>query len=196
MSDFDPAEIPWWAYIAVAVIAVAALCVWLAMLYARYRERRRVDRAIASIAYEMLKNVLVPNGMGGQIHIHYLVLTQRGILVMDVLERPGSIFGGDQMIEWTSIGRKRRYTFSNPQHLLYDRIAAVKLLAGDVPVEGRVAFTLRSEFPKGRPKYVIRIDDLADDFPAVDSARGHIAAAFANVWTNIKQNAEPNPLVH
>lgn len=195
MSDLDPANIPWWAYALAAMLALAALVTWFVILYRRYRDRRRVDRTIASIAYEMLKNVLVPNGMGGQIHIHYLLLTQRGILVMDVLERPGAIFGGDQMIEWTSIGRKRRYTFSNPQHMLYDRVAAVKALAGDVPVEGRIVFTMRSEFPKGRPKYVIRIDDLANDFPMVDAARGHIAAAFADVWANIKQNAEPNPLV-
>ena len=101
-----------------------------------------------SIAYEMLKNVLVPNGNGGQIHMHYLLLTQRGLLVADLLDLPGAVFGGDQMIEWTVIGKKRRYTFANPQHALYDRMAAVRLLTGDVPVEGRVLFTLRSEFPE------------------------------------------------
>jgi Nuclease-related domain len=196
VNDFDPKTIPWWAYSIAAAIVAGAFIAWVLVIYARYRAKRRTDRAIASIAYEMLKNVLVPNGMGGQIHINYLLLTQRGVLVMDLLERPGSIFGGDQMIEWTSIGRKRRYTFPNPQHLLYDRVAAVRLLAGDVPVEGRVAFTLRSEFPKGKPRYVLRIDDLSNDFPVVDAARGHIAAAFAGVWSNIKANCEPNTLVH
>ncbi len=59
----------------------------------------------------MLKNVLIPNGNGGQIHVHYLLLTQRGLLVADLLDRPGAIFGGDQMLEWTAIGKKQRYTF-------------------------------------------------------------------------------------
>ena len=102
--------------------------------------------------------------------------------------------GGDQMIEWTAIGKKRRYTFANPQHALYDRMAAVKLLTGDVPVEGRLLFTLRSEFPKGKPRNVVRIDDLAEDFPLVDKARGNITAAFGDVWANVKKHAEPNPL--
>ena len=64
------------------------------------------------------------------------------------------------MLEWTAIGKKRRYTFTNPQHALYDRMAAVRLLTGEVPVEGRMLFTLRSEFPKGKPRNVLRIDDL------------------------------------
>ena len=136
-------------------VVVVALVVWVLPAVPRLsRARRAIDAAIASIAYEMLKNVLMPNGNGGQIHVHYLLLTQRGLLVVDLLDLPGAIFGGDQMIEWTAIGKKRRYTFANPQHALYDRMAAVKLLTGDVPVEGRVLFTLRSEFPKGKPRNV------------------------------------------
>ena len=122
-----------------AARAARALRLGVTCCFARTGVRRAIDAAIASVAYEMLKNVLMPNGNGGQIHVHYLLLTQRGLLVADLLDRPGAIFGGDQMIEWTAIGKKRRYTFANPQHALYDRMAAVKLLTGDVPVEGRAA---------------------------------------------------------
>jgi hypothetical protein len=92
------------------------------------------------------------------------------------------------------IGKKRRFTFANPQHALYDRMAAVRLLTGEVPVDGRVLFTLRSDFPKGKPRYVVRIDNLTDDFPPVDAARGNITAAFGDVWANVKKHAVPNPL--
>jgi len=57
-----------------------------------------------------------------------------------------------------------------------------------------VIFTVRSSFPKGKPRNVLRIDDLADDFPVVDKVRGNITAAFGNVWENVKKHAEPNPL--
>jgi hypothetical protein len=173
---------------------VAALIVWVYLLVRAYRYRKAIDAAIANVAYEMLKNVLIPNGNGGQIHVHYLLLTQRGLLVADLLDRPGAVFGGDQMLEWTAIGKKQRYTFANPQHALYDRVAAVKLLTGEVPVEGRLLFTLRSDFPKGKPRNVLRIDDLTDDFPPVDKARGNITAAFGDVWANIKRHAEANPI--
>ena len=187
-------QIPLWAYFAAGGIVLAGLAVWTFILLRAYRARRAIDVAIASIAYEMLRNVLIPNGNGGQIHVNYLLLTQRGLLVADLLDLPGAIFGGDQMIEWTVIGKKRRYTFNNPQHALYDRMAAVRLLTGEVPVEGRVLFSQRSDFPKGKPRNVVRIDDLTDDFPPVDKARGNITAAFGDVWANVKKNAEPNPL--
>lgn len=189
-----PEQIPFWAIPAAIVAAVVALIVWVYLLVRAYRYRKAIDAAIANVAYEMLKNVLIPNGNGGQIHVHYLLLTQRGLLVADLLDRPGAIFGGDQMLEWTAIGKKQRYTFANPQHALYDRMAAVKLLTGEVPVEGRLLFTLRSDFPKGKPRNVLRIDDLTDDFPPVDKARGNITAAFGDVWANIKRHAEANPI--
>lgn len=189
-----PAQIPAWAYPAAAAALLIALFVWAFLQFKAFRQRRAIDAAIASIAYEMLKNVLVPNGNGGQIHINYLLLTQRGVLVVDLLDLPGAVFGGEQMLEWAAIGKKRRYTFANPQHALYDRMAAVKQLIGEVPVEGRVIFTRRSNFPKGKPRHVVRIDDLADDFPIVDRVRGNITAAFGDVWDNVKKHAEPNPL--
>jgi hypothetical protein len=189
-----PIEIPAWAYPTAAAIAVIALAVWGYVLFRAYRTRKEIEATIASVAYEMLRNVLIPNGNGGHIHVHYLLLTQRGLLVADLLDLPGAIFGGDQMIEWTVIGKKRRFTFPNPQHTLYDRMAAVRLLTGDVPVEGRVVFTTRSQFPKGKPRNVLRIDDLATEFPPVDKVRGNITAAFGDVWANVKKNAEPNPL--
>ncbi len=189
-----PDQIPFWAIPVAIAAAVVALFVWLYLLFRAYRYRKAIDAAIANVAYEMLKNVLIPNGNGGQIHVHYLLLTQRGLLVADLLDRPGAIFGGDQMLEWAAIGKKQRYTFPNPQHALYDRVAAVRLLTGEVPVEGRLLFTVRSDFPKGKPRNVLRIDDLTDDFPPVDKARGNITAAFGDVWANVKRHAEANPI--
>jgi Nuclease-related domain len=181
--------------VVVAVVVVFAVAGRLLYVFFRRRRmQRRSEATIASIAYDVLKNVLLPNGMGGQIHVNYLLLTERGLLVIDSVEAPGSIFGGDQMTEWTAIGKKRRYTFPNPQHALYDRMAAVQSLAGEVPVEGRIVFSMRSEFPKGKPRYVVRIDGLQEDFTVVDQSRVSAAAAFADVWQAIRDNAEPNPL--
>jgi hypothetical protein len=189
-----PSQIPPWALPVAGGVLAAAAIGWGYVQFRAYRARKAVDAAISSVAYEMLKNVLVPNGNGGHIHIHYLLLTQRGLLVVDLLDHQGAVFGGDQMLEWTVIGKKRRFTFPNPQHALYDRMAAVRLLTGDIPVDGRVLFTTRSEFPKGRPRYVARIDELAEEFPIVDTARGNVTAAFADVWAYVKKHAEPNPL--
>lgn len=185
-------EVPRWAYPAAGIIALAGVAAWGALTWRRYRMRQEMEAIIDSIAYDVLRDVLIPNGMEGQIHLQYLLLTERGLLIVDLLDRPGAIFSGDQMIEWTSIGKKRRYTFRNPQHVLYDRLAALKLLAGNTPVDGRVVFTKRSEFPKGKSTYVLRIDELPNEFAVVDRTRGNVVAAFADVWQNIKKNAQPD----
>ncbi len=185
-------DVPVWVYpLAGVVLLAAAIFAGVRAYLARRIERRNQDR-IEAIAYEVLRNVLIPNGSGGQLHLNYLLLTERGLLVLDLFDIPGAVFGGDQMFQWTAIGRKLRFTFSNPQPILYDRIAAVKLLAGDVPVDGRLVFTQRGDFPKGKPKYVVRIDQLASAFPVVDRSRSNVAAAFSEVWQSIKKQAQPN----
>ena len=42
--------------------------------------------------------------MDGRLHVDFLLLTQRGILVLDLREVPGMIFGGDQMNDWAVMG--------------------------------------------------------------------------------------------
>lgn len=185
-------EVPFWVYPLAGAALLVAGVIAAARLYLARRAQRRSEQLIEEIAYDVLRNVLIPNGNGGQLHLNYLLLTERGLLVVDCFDVPGAIFGGDQMLQWTSIGRKRRFQFSNPQPLLYDRMAAVKLLAGEVPVDGRLVFTTRGDFPKGKPKYVVRIDQLATQFSVVDRLRGNVAAAFADVWQNVKRNVQPN----
>ena len=185
-------QIPFWAYpIAGGAVLLAAMFVAIKVFLKR-RTKRRNEQRIDAIAYEVLRNVLIPNGNGGQLHINYLLLTERGLLVVDLFDVPGSVFAGDQMLQWTSIGRKQRYQFTNPQHLLYDRMAAIKLLAGNIPVDGCLMFTTRSEFPKGKPKFVVRIDQLDDEFPVVDRLRGNVIGAFNDIWRNVKAHAQPN----
>ena len=184
--------VPVWLYPALGAAALILLTAIAVRAFLARRFTRRNEERINSIAFEMLRNVLIPNGNGGQIHINYLLLTERGLLVLDLFDVPGAVFGGDQMFQWTAIGRKLRFTFANPQSILYDRMAAVKLLAGEIPVEGRLVFTQRGDFPKGKPKDVLRIDQLNTDFPAIDRSRSSVAAAFQDMWQHIKQEAKPN----
>ena len=66
----------------------------------------------------------------------------------------------------------------------------------DVHVEGRIVFSMRGEFPKGRPPDVIRLDELQDQYPVVEKGPGAAAAAFADVWDRIRTASQPNPLAH
>jgi hypothetical protein len=162
--------------------------------YQRSARRKSLLARLNRVAYEAAHQVLVPDGMGGYIHIDHLLLTPRGVLVLDTRRVAGLIFGGDQMSDWTVIGR-RRFTFDNPQPALYDRIAAVKALVGEFPVEGRLLFSNIGKFTKGMPKYVMMLDGIEVEFPPVDrSLKGSAALAQSEeVWGRLMSQLKPSP---
>ncbi len=180
-------------------IAVVAAVFGASYLSVRWWQRRTRRKALLArlerVAYEAAHAVLVPDGMGGFFHVDHLLMTSRGILVLDTRSVSGVIFGGDQMTEWTVMSRKRRFTFDNPQPALYDRVAAVKQLAGDVPVEGRLLFSNIGKFTKGVPKWVLMLGDLEVEFPVVN--RGNrTAPQFAGLeaaWQRLLSQLKPSP---
>ncbi len=164
-------------------------------VWQRYSRRKALLLRLERIAYDTVHQVLVPDGMGGFIHIDHLLLTPRGIILLDTRRVVGVIFGGDQMSDWTVMSRKHRYTFDNPQPALYDRVAAVKQLAGDAPVEGRLLFSNLGKFTKGIPKWVFMLDDLEVEFPNVNRS-GRSSPQFEKIneaWTRIKSQLRPSP---
>ena len=186
--------LPLWLWVLAALGAIAAAVYFVRDWLRQVRARKAIDNVISSVAFDELRNVLVPTGTGDQIHVHYLLLTQQGLLVIDLFDVQGVIFAGEKMAQWSVFGPKRHHTFTNPLPMLEDRVMAVRQLAGETPVHGRIVFSMRGEFPKGRPESVIRLDELQDGFPVVERSPGGVAAAFAPVWDRIKQVAQPNPL--
>jgi len=186
--------LPLWLWVLAALGAIAAAVYFVRDWLRQVRARKAIDNVISSVAFDELRNVLVPTGTGDQIHVHYLLLTQHGLLVVDLFDVQGVIFAGEKMAQWSVFGPKRHHTFTNPLPMLEDRVMAVRQLAGETPVHGRIVFSMRGEFPKGRPESVIRLDELQDGFPVVERSPGGVAAAFAPVWDRIKQVAQPNPL--
>jgi hypothetical protein len=186
--------LPLWLWVLFALGLVAAAIYYARDWLLQVRARKAIDNVISSVAYDELRNVLLPTGTGDQIHLHYLLLTQRGLLVIDLFDVQGVVFAGEKMAQWSVFGPKRHFTFTNPLPMLEDRVMAVRHLAGDAPVEGRIVFSMRGEFPKGKPESVIRLDELQDTFPVVERSPAGVAAAFAPVWERIKQASQPNPL--
>jgi hypothetical protein len=186
---------PDWIGIGALLLALLALGYWGVRAYQRRSRRRALLARLERVAFEAAHQVLVPDGMGGYIHVDHLLLTPRGVLVLDTRRVAGLIFGGDQMDAWTVIGRGRRYTFDNPQPALYDRIAAVKALVGEVPVEGRLLFSNAGRFTKGFPKWVLMLDGIEVEFPVVDRTlkSSPAFAEFAQAWAGLVSQLRPSP---
>jgi hypothetical protein len=168
---------------------------WLWRWYRQYAARKVLRAAVTAAGSDHLVDMLVPDGMGGGFHVDFLLLTVRGILVVDLRDVQGNIFGGDQMADWTVMDGPRRFTFTNPQSSLYDRIAAVKAVAGEVPVEGRIVFTRRGKFPKGLPKWTLMVDSLRAEFPSADydSTAG---TRYNDSWSRLKGAVKPSYMAH
>jgi hypothetical protein len=181
-----------WGLVAAAVVLGWALS-WLWRWYRARRAHKALVAAVTAAGSEYLVDVLVPDGMGGNFHVDFLLLTSLGILVLDLRDVRGNIFGGDQMTEWTVMYGALRSTFTNPQSGLYDRIAAVKAVAGEVPVEGRIVFTRNGKFPKGLPKWTLMIDSLRSEFPPVErAALSSTVERFDDAWKQLKSAVTPS----
>jgi hypothetical protein len=181
-----------WALIAAAAVLGFAAA-WLWRWYRQYRMRSALRAAVTAAGSDHLVDMLVPDGMGGGFHVDFLLLTTRGILVIDLRDVQGNIFGGDQMAEWTVMDGPRRFTFTNPQSALYDRIAAVRGVAGEVPVEGRIVFTRRGKFPKGLPKFTLMVDSLNAEFPGGEH---DTVSHFSEGWGKVKKAVTPSYMAH
>lgn len=179
----------------VALVMVAALFHYVIRAWRIRTQLKRLDQSIIAVASQYVRNVLVPDGMGASMHVDYLLLTSRGVLVIDLRDVRGNIFGGDQMTEWTVMNGASRSTFQNPQHALYDRVAAVRQLSGDMPVEGRILFTRRGRFPKGLPRWTLMVDSLRQEFPLADSeAAQSWLTRYLDAWNTLCAAVSPSPL--
>ncbi len=191
MTEILPDNIPADALLSLALVAVVLLLALAGALGLRVlrRRRRSVERVIRAVAFDYLSDLVIPKADEGEIHLDHLLLTAEGLLVLDVKDVHGIVFGGDKLQDWTVIAKDRRYTFSNPQPALYDRIAAVRQIVRQVPVDGRVLFLDGAEFRKGTPEMVCTLDDLE----ALGNADATVAAAkidaFKPHWDQVRRAA-------
>ena len=181
---FTSENMPRLAAVAVAVL----LLVWF--FYRRHHGGNRLKRVLAEISHDRIDRLVIPNGDDGEIQIDHLLLTSQGLLIVDIKDAVGTVFGSDKMQEWTVISDERRYTFPNPQEALYDRIAAVRHIVRQVPVAGRILFLDGAEFTKGVPSLVSDLDQLLEEFGEPDkSAAKFKIEAFKPHWDLIRKAA-------
>ena len=168
---------------------VLLLLLWL--LYRVIRRRKgNLESVLSDISYDRIEGLVIPSADEGEIMVDYLLLTSRGLLILEIKDVTGTVFGGDKMQDWTVISNERRYTFSNPQPPLYDRIAAVRQIVRQVPVAGRILFLDGAEFTKGVPGLVCNLQELLSEFgePDKNAAKFKIEA-FKPHWDLIRKAA-------
>lgn len=171
-------------------IGILFLLILIAIFVIRRRAARNAESRLRAAAIDFLARFIIPNGDDGEIHVEYALLTNRGIIVVDLKDVEGNVFGSDSMQDWTVISDQRRFTFSNPQYALYDRLAAVKRCVPGVPVKGYIAFKNRSHFSKGQPSDVIQLELLIEQLQRDKKSSGRDSlSAWLPQWDQLRETA-------
>jgi hypothetical protein len=131
----------------------------------------------------MLRDVRLPDGMGGEIGIDFLVLAADAILVIGVKRYDGLIYGSAGIDEWTQSIRRRSYKFPNPDTYLLQQIGAVRMIVPKTPVRGLHLFSDSAVFPKDKPSNVLQAQDLRGSFPR--PRLKDIPAELQAAWTQL-----------
>ena len=174
-------------YLLLALL-LGLLLIWGVVYWVRKRKKRTLATVLDTIAFERLEGLVIPNTDDGEIQVDHIVLTAQGLLIIDTKDVVGTVFGSDKMQEWAVISQDHRFTFSNPQPALYDRIAAVRQIVRQVPVNGRVVFLDGAEFTKGTPSLTCDLDGLLADFSEPEKAAAiSKVEAFRPHWEALKQ---------
>lgn len=192
MGDLLTADQAQWLIpLGIAVLIV----IWI--VYRRRKGGNRLKKVLNDIGHDRIDDLLIPNGDEGEIQIDHLLLTSKGLLIVDIKHAVGTVFGSDKMQEWTVISDEHRFTFSNPQAALYDRIAAVRHIVRQVPVAGRILFLDGAEFTKGVPGMVCTLDELLYEFGEADKAAAKVKVdAFKPHWDLIRKAALGTQVEH
>ena len=194
MNDLMPADFS--EIYLLPILIVVLLLIWL-IVRGRKGRARSLTHTLDVIGFERIEDLVIPNAEDGEIQIDHLVLTAQGLLIVDVKDVTGTVFGSDKMQDWTVIAEDRRFTFANPQPALHDRIAAVRQIVRQVPVAGRIVFLEGASFIKGVPGLVTSLDGLMDEFGENDKAAAKfIIEAFLPHWELIHARADASATVH
>jgi hypothetical protein len=154
---------------------------------------RDVSRTLRVISDRLIRDAVVPDGVGGFVPVDALVLRDRKLYVLDIRDVAGAVFGSEKMDIWTAMGKKR-YQFNNPIRPMHDRVAAVKYLVPGVEVLPRILFTSRGHFPKGRPEGVQLLEEFAQPLlRARTSKPTELDAATQETWDKICEAANVPP---
>jgi hypothetical protein len=149
-----------WLGIAAAMLVLAAIAA--ALWWRTTAVAREVERTLRTIGHDAVRGVVVPDGLEGPIYIECVLVGARALVVLDLRDVRGAVFGAEKMDEWTVLDGVKRFTFRNPLVALHDRVNALRHHLGDeVEVQGRIVFSPRASFPKGVPPRAIALRGLS-----------------------------------
>ncbi len=171
--------------VAVALVAVfILLCILLLLAQYRKRSEYQINKVLKPLTRAEVKNIIIPDGIGGLLEVEHLVLMEQGLLLIATYPMHGDLFGGEKIDQWTQIVKGRSYKFANPLRHIRLSYQALKSLAPKIPIEYRIIFTADARFPKGKPDHISLLASLPGDMATLQ-AGPKIGEPAQQAWDRI-----------
>ncbi len=173
------------------IVLIAAEILLLLILIWLFKRRRSlsVELQLKSVSRGVISNVLIDDGESGEFRLEHIILLPQEILLLDIRDLRGNVFGSDVMQDWVVIDGSRWFTFTNPQHALNDRLAALRSLLPNASVRGLIVFTERCKIAKSMPGNVIGLDALLGEMAKVTAEGPDTPSMLLDSWEKLRNVA-------
>lgn len=156
------------------LLVVATFTVIILILLLINNRKKSTSRQMAAILkpyiQDEIKQIIIPDGIGGLLEIEHLILMEHGLLLIETYPMSGIMFGAEAIDLWTQLIDGRSYKFANPLRHIRTSRQALMALAPNIPIFCRVVFNADSVFPKGKPEEVSVLSSLFDDLSYTQSS--------------------------
>ncbi|QWE20059.1 nuclease-related domain-containing protein [Polynucleobacter sp. AP-Kolm-20A-A1] len=129
-------------------------------------EQRVRDALMANLPsrdWHLMNHLTLPRDGGGTTQIDHVLISRRGIFVIETKDYSGWIFCSASQKLWMQITRRGRYQFQNPIQQNYGHLKAIERALDFIEpqfIKGVVVFAGDSEFKKPPPAGVFSLDGL------------------------------------
>lgn len=110
--------------------------------------------------YILLNDLTLPDGQGSTTQIDHILLSPKGIFVIETKNYKGWIFGGERQKMWTQKIYKQSYKFQNPIHQNYKHMKVLESVLTDIVnpelMHSVIVFMPDAEFKTAMPSNVYR----------------------------------------
>lgn len=172
------------------IVAIIALTIIGLLIFSQRKKssRHKMATILKPYVQDEVKDIIIPDGIGGLLEIEHLILLEQGLLLIETYPMSGNMFGAETIDQWTQLVGGRSYKFANPLRHIRTSRQALMVLAPNIPIFCRVVFNADSVFPKGKPDEVSVLSSLADDMESIQSSTVKMDPSL-EVWQRVMRIA-------
>lgn len=150
----------WFIFIAILFGIFKAFLPMLKGKFGEFAVKVHVKLYLKDLQYILLNDLTLPDGQGTTTQIDHILLSSKGIFVIETKNYKGWIFGGEHQKMWTQKIYKKSYKFQNPIHQNYKHMKVLESALSDIVssefMHSVIVFMPDAEFKTVMPSNVYR----------------------------------------